>query len=83
MAHFAADVAVTRESATLILLWPTRTALALKTRAFLVVALQFLPASTLALALALLVPRFLLGAAWLARPTATAALLAIVSVHKS
>ena len=82
MACFAADVAVPREAATLILSQLTRTTLALKTRAFLAIALWFLPASTLALALALLVPSVWLGAAWLARPTTTTALLALVSVHE-
>ena len=46
-------------------------------------ALRLLPASALALPLALLVPRFVLGAAWLVGPSATTALLAIVSMHES
>ena len=61
-----ADVAVPRESATLILLWPTGATLALETGPFLAVLLRLLPASALALALALLVPRLLLRATWLA-----------------
>ena len=44
--------------------------------------LKLLPASTLALALALLVPRLWLQAAWLARPTAVAACLPVVSSHE-
>ena len=66
MARLATNVAVIRESATLILLRPTRAALALETQTFLAVLLRLLPASALALVLALLVPSFLLGAAWLA-----------------
>ena len=77
------DLAVPRESATLILLLLTRTTLALETRAFLFAALRLLPVSTLALALALLVPRFLLGATLLAGLAATTALLGLVSTHKS
>ena len=83
VACFTTYVVVSRESATLILLQPTRTALALKTWAFLIIALQYLSASALALALALLVSRFLLGTTWLVRLAATAALLALVSMHKS
>ena len=83
MAHFAADVAVPRESATLILLQLTGTALTLKNWAFLVIALRILPASTLAVALALLVPRFLLGTAWFVGLAATTTLLALVFVHES
>ena len=69
VACLSADVAVPGESATLILLRPTRATLALETRHFLAVLLQLLPASALALALALLVPRLLLRAAWLAPKT--------------
>ena len=58
VARFATHIAVTRESATLILLQPTGTTLALKSQVFLADALQLLPASTLALALTLLVSRF-------------------------
>ena len=65
VACLSADVAVPRESATLILLHPTRTTLALETGHFLAVLLWLLSASTLALALARLVPSFLLGATWL------------------
>ena len=65
VACLPADVAVTRESTTLILLRATRATLALETRAFLAILLWLLPASTLALALALLVPSLGLGAAWL------------------
>ena len=82
MAWLPADVAVSRESATLILLHPTRATLALETRTFLAVLLRLLPASALALALVLLVPRLLLGAAWLARPTAATACLPVVSTHE-
>ena len=66
MAHLATDVAVPRESATLILLRMTEPTLALETGAFLAVLLLLLPASTLALDLVLLAPSFGLGAAWLA-----------------
>ena len=66
VACLPADVAVSRESATLILLRPARATLALETRRFLAVLLRLLPASALALALALLVPRLLLQAGWLA-----------------
>ena len=66
MARLAANVAVSGESTTLILLWPTRATLALETRRFLAALLRLLPASALALALALLVPRLWLRAAWLA-----------------
>ena len=55
-----ADLAVPRESATLILLQLARTTLALKTRTFLAILLWLPPASALALALAWLVPSFLL-----------------------
>ena len=65
MACLPANVAVPRESATLILSHPTRATLALETGTFLLVLLWLLPASTLALALALLVPSLGLGAAWL------------------
>ena len=54
------DVAVSRESATLILLRATGASLALKTGVFLAILLWLLPVSALALALALLVPRLLL-----------------------
>ena len=60
VARFPADVAVPRESATLILLRATRTTLALETGYFLAILLWLLPAFALALALALLVPRLLL-----------------------
>ena len=66
MACLPADVAVSRESATLILLRPTRATLALKTGRLLAVLLRLLPASALALALALLVPRLWLRATGLA-----------------
>ena len=82
VACLPADVAVSRESATLILLRPTRATLALETRRFLAILLRLLPASALALALALLVPRLRLRAAWLARPTAVAACLPVVSSHE-
>ena len=82
VACLAANVAVSGESTTLILLRPTRATLALETRRFLAVLLRLLPASTLALALALLVPRLLLRAAWLARPTAATACLPVVSTHE-
>ena len=60
VAFLPADVAVPRESATQILLRPTGAALALETGHFLAVLLWLLPASALALALALLVSRLLL-----------------------
>ena len=82
MACLPTDVAVSRESATLILLRVTGASLALKTGVFLAVLLRLLPASALALALVLLVPRLLLRAAWLARPTAATACLPIVSTHE-
>ena len=82
MACLATDVVVPRESVTLILLWPTRTALALKFLVILAVLLRLLPASTLALVLARLVPSFLLGATWLARAATATALLALVSTHE-
>ena len=82
VACLATDVAVPGESATLILLQLARTTPALKTGTFLAVLLRLLPASTLALALAWLVPSFLLWAAWLARVTTTTALLALVSMHE-
>ena len=82
MACIAANVAVPRESATLILLRPTGATLALETGAFLAVLLWLLPASTLALALAQMVPSFLLGTAWLTRLTTTTVLLALVSTHE-
>ena len=76
MACLAADVAVPRESTTMILLRATRATLALETGRFLAILLRLLPASALALALALLVPHLLLGAAWLARPAVATALTA-------
>ena len=82
MTSFAADVAVSREFATLILSRPIRIALDLKARAFLAIALRLLPASALALALVLLVPSLWLGAAWLAGPTTATALLALISPHE-
>ena len=60
MACLPANVAVSRESTTLILLRSAGATLALETRHFLAVLLRLLPASALALALALLVPRLLL-----------------------
>ena len=60
-----------------------RTALALNTRASLVISLWLLPASALALTLALMVPSFLLGAAWLAGPAVATALLVLVSMHEN
>ena len=82
MGRIATDVAVPRESATLVLLRPTGITLAPETSAFLAVLLQLLPASTLALALAWLVPSFLLGATWLARMAVATALLPVISVKK-
>ena len=82
MARLAANVAVSGESTTLILLWPTGATLALETQTFGAVLLQLLPASTLALALARLVPRFLLGATWLVQTVVTTARLPIVSTHE-
>ena len=82
MARLATDVAVPRDSATVILLQPTRASLALETGVFLAILLRFIPPSTLALALARLVPSYLLGAAWLARATTATALLTLISVHK-
>ena len=64
VARLSVDVAVSRESATLILLRLTGATLALKTGYFLAVLLRLLPASALALALAWLVPSFGLGTAW-------------------
>ena len=66
VACLSTDVAVPREFATLILLRPTGATSALETGAFLAILLRLLPASALALALALLVPRLWLQAAWLA-----------------
>ena len=66
MARLTTNVAVRRESTTLILLRANGASLALKTGVFLAILLRLLPASTLALALALLVPHLLLQAAWLA-----------------
>ena len=82
VACLSADVAVPRESATLILLRPTRAALALETGRFLAILLWLLPASALALALALLVPRLLLRAGWLAQVAVAAARLPIVSLYE-
>ena len=82
VACLSADVAVPRESATLILLWPTRATLALETQTFLAILLRLLPASALVLALAWLVPSFLLGAAWLTRVAVATALLPFVSPYK-
>ena len=67
VAWLPADVAVPGESATWILLRATGASLALKTRTFGAVLLRLPPASALALALAWLVPRLGLRAAWLAR----------------
>ena len=82
VACLPADVAVPGESTTLILLRPAGATLALETRRFLAVLLWLLPASALALALALLVPCLRLQAAWLARPTAATACLPIISTHE-
>ena len=82
VACLPADVAVSRESATLILLRATGASLALKTGVFLAILLRLLPASALALALALLVPRLWLRAAWLARAAAATACLPVVSTHE-
>ena len=82
MACLPADVAVSRESATLILLRATGASLALKTEVFLAVLLRLLPASALALALAWLVPRLWLQAAWLAQPTTATARLPVISTHE-
>ena len=82
VACLPANVAVSRESTTLILLRATGASLALKAGISLAVLLRLLPASALALALAWLVPRFLLRAAWLAGPTAATACLPIVPTHE-
>ena len=66
VACLPADVAIPGEATTLILLRATGASLALKTGRLLSVLLRLLPASALALALALLVPRLWLRAAWLA-----------------
>ena len=66
VACLPANVAVSIESTTPILLRPARATLALETRRFLAILQRLLPASTLALALSLLVPRLLLQAGWLA-----------------
>ena len=66
MACRPTNVAVPGESTTLILLRVTGAILALKTGVFLAILLWLLPASTLALALALLVPRLLFRATWFA-----------------
>ena len=81
MARLAANVAVPGES-TMILLRPTKATLALETGHFLAILLRLLPASALALALALLVPRLLLQAVWLVRPATATALLPVVSLHE-
>ena len=73
VACLPANVAVPRESATLILSCPTRATLALETRTLLAILLRLLSASALALALAWLVPSFGLGTTqlvWLAIATA-------------
>ena len=82
MARLAANVAVPGESTTLILLQPTRATLALETGRFLAVLLRFLPASALALALALLVPRLWLQATGFARLTAATACLPVIPTHE-
>ena len=82
VACLPADVAVPRESATLILLHPTRATLALETRTFLAILLRLPPASTLALALAQLVPSFLLGTVWLVQVAVATAQLPVISPHK-
>ena len=82
VAWFPTNVAVPRESATLILLRPTRATLALETRHFLAILLWLLPASTLALALARLVPSFGLGTAWLVWSASATARLPVVSLHE-
>ena len=73
MACLSTDVAVPRESSTLILLRPTGATLALETRSFLAILLWLLPASALALALAWLVPSFGLGIAQLVQPAVATA----------
>ena len=60
MARLATNVAVPRESTTLIVLQRTGTTLALETGRFLAILLRLLPASALAMALAWLVPSLLL-----------------------
>ena len=82
MACISTDVAVPRESATLILLLSITPALTQKTIVFLAILLRLLPASTLALALALLVPSFGLSATLLAGPATATALLVLVSPHE-
>ena len=82
VACLPASVAVSRESATLILLRPVRATLALETRCFLAILLRVLPASALALALALLVPHLLLQDSWLARVAVATARLPVVSLHE-
>ena len=83
VAWLPADVAVSRESATLILLQATRATLALETGCFLAILLWLLSASALALALAWLVPRLWLRAGWLARAAVATAQLPVVSPHES
>ena len=82
VACLPANVAVSRESTTLILLRATGASLALKTGCILAILLRLLPASALALALALLVPRLLLQGAWLAQPTTATACLPNHSSHE-
>ena len=82
VACLPANVAISRESTTLILLRVTGASLALKTGVFLAILLRLLPASALALALAWLVPRLWLRAAWLGRAAAATACLPIVSTHE-
>ena len=55
---------------------------ALETRCFLAILLWLLPASALALALALLVPCLWLRAAGFARPTTATACLPVISTHE-
>ena len=82
VAWLPADVAVPGESNTLILLRPARATLAIENQRFLAVLLRLLPASALALALALLVPRLWLQATGLARLTTATARLPVVSTHE-
>ena len=82
LARLAANVAVPGESTTLILLRPARATLTLETRRLLAILLWLLPASALALALALLVPRLWLQATGLAGSTTATARLPIVSTHE-
>ena len=82
VACLPANVAVSRESTTLILLRATGARLDLKTGHFLAVLLRLLPASALALALAWLVPRLWLQAIWLAQAAVATARLPVVSTHE-